>query len=163
MSEYLHSRAQKFFALSLVEGLGAAEQSWLDAHLHECTKCSGEATRTRELLHAFRNVPVSIPRDLAARTQLRVRLRVQESTQTSNSSVLLWIVTAASWLLGIFSAPLVWRTLAWLGAQLNLPRPVLEFGFVLWWAVPALVAVAVVLHQRTVTKSFGGLSRDDRL
>jgi hypothetical protein len=61
---------------------------------------------------------------------------------------LLWIIAAASWLLGIFSAPLVWRGFAWAGERANLPKTVLEFGFVLWWALPALIAVAVVLQQR---------------
>lgn len=148
MSENLHSRAQRLLAQSLVEGLGAAEQPWLEAHLRECTECSREAARTHELLQAFRNVPVAVPRDLATRTQLRVRLRAEESAQSSSSGALLWIITVASWLLGVFSAPLVWRGFAWVGTQLNLPKPVWELGFVLWWTVPALVAVAVVLQQR---------------
>jgi hypothetical protein len=75
-------------------------------------------------------------------------LRAQQSGEVSSSNTLLWIITAASWLLGIFSAPLVWRGFAWVGEWANLPKPVLEFGFVLWWAVPALIAVAAVLHQR---------------
>jgi|SRR5208282_3854447 len=148
MSENLHNRAQTLLAQSLVEGLSAADQSWLEQHLLECAGCSSEAARTRELLRAFRNVPVAMPRDLAARTQMRVRLRRQESAEASGSGVLLWVITAASWLLGVCSAPLVWRAFTWAGAQWNLPKPVLEFGFVLWWTVPALIAVAVVLQQR---------------
>ena len=155
MSENLHTRAQNLLAQSLIEGLGSAEQSWLDAHLCGCPGCSREAIRTRELLRAFRNVPVSVPRDLAARTQMRVRLRAQESAQASTSSVLLWVITAASWLLGVFSAPLVWRGFTWVGAQWNLPKPVLEFGFVMWWVVPALVAVGVVLYQRGLSSAAG--------
>lgn len=148
MSENLHKRAQELFAQSLVEGLSAADQVWLDGHLRDCGDCAREIASTRELLHALRAVPVSVPRDLAARTQLRVRLRAQQTAQPSSSSALLWIITAASWLLGLFSAPLVWRAFSWVGLQLNLPKVVLEFGFVLWWTVPALVAVAAVLYQR---------------
>jgi len=148
MSENLHQRAQQLFAQSLVEGLSRDDQAWLDSHLHECADCAREAIRTQELLRSFRNVPVTVPSDLAARTQLRVRLRAQESAQTSTSNVLLWVITAASWLLGVFTAPLIWRGFAWVGVQLNLPKPLLEFGFVLWWTVPALVAVAAVLYQR---------------
>ncbi|MGB7844106.1 MAG: hypothetical protein WBL63_00695 [Candidatus Acidiferrum sp.] len=159
MSENLHSRAQKLLAQSLVEGLGPAEQSLLDAHLLECAECSREADRTCELLRAFRNVPVAAPRDLAARTQLRIRLRAQQIAQTSSSGLLLWVITAASWLLGVFSAPLVWRAFAWVGAQLNLPKPVLEFGFVLWWAVPALIAVGAVLHQRGLNSTSASKQR----
>ena len=162
MSEKVHRRAQQLLAQSLVEGLGTADQCLLDAHLRECAECSREAARTRELLQAFRNVPVAVPRDLAARAQLRVRLRAEESAQTSSSSALLWIITVASWLLGVFSAPIVWRGFAWVGTQLNLPKLVLEVGFVLWWTVPALVAVAVVLHQRASTRGFArrGFSGD---
>ena len=148
MSENLHQRAQQLIAQSLVEGLDHAEQSWLDAHLRECAQCSREAVRAQELVHSFRSLPVAVPRDLATRTQLRVRLRAQESAQTSPGSMFLWVITAASWALGILSAPFVWRIFAWVGAELSVPKLVLEVGFVLWWTVPALIAVAVVLYQR---------------
>ena len=148
MNETPHARAQKLFSQSLVEGLAAAEQSWLDAHLRDCAECASATATTRELLSALRSVSVAVPSDLAARTQLKVRLRAQQTAEASPSSTLLWIITAASWLLGIFSAPVVWRGFAWLGERTNLPKPVLELGFVMWWAVPALIALAVVLHQR---------------
>jgi hypothetical protein len=151
MSETLHQRAQQLFAQSLVEGLPSADQTWLEAHLRDCSDCARQTASTRELLNALRRVPIAVPRDLAARTQLRVRLRAQQSVQPSTSGALLWIITATSWLLGILSAPLVWRVFAWAGTQLNLPKPVLEFGFVLWWTIPALIAVAVVLHQRATS------------
>ena len=148
MTENLHIRAQKFFAQSLVEGLSHADQSWLDQHLHECADCAREIASTHELLHALRTVPVSVPRDLAARTQLRVRLRTQESAQTSQGNFLLWVITGFSWFVGVFSAPLVWRGFAWVGNYLHVPKLAVEMGFVLWWAVPALFAVAAVLHQK---------------
>jgi hypothetical protein len=159
MSENLHQRAKQLFDESLVEGLSSGDQSWLDGHLRDCAECSHEIARTRQLLRAFGSVPVAIPRDLAARAQLRVRLRAQESAQAAPTSALLWVMTAASWVLGILSAPLVWRVFAWVGSQLNLPKPVLEFGFVLWWTVPALIAVAVILHQRS--SSHGLAKRTD--
>jgi hypothetical protein len=159
MSETVHHRAKQLFDESLVEGLSSADQFWLDAHLHDCAECSREIAHTRRLLCSFRDVPVTIPRDLAARAQLHVRLRAQESAQASPTGALLWVMTAASWALGILSAPLVWRVFAWVGSQLNLPKPVLEFGFVLWWTVPALIAVAVILHQRS--SSHGLAKRTD--
>jgi hypothetical protein len=151
MSENLHARAQRLFSEAAVEGISIVEQTWLDAHLRECADCARQAEVARELLSALRSLPVAVPRDLASRTQLRLRLRAQQAEQTSSSGALLWIITAASWLLGIFSAPLVWRAFAWVGQRANLPKPVLELGFVLWWAVPALIAVAVVLHQRAAS------------
>ena len=148
MTGNLHIRAQKFFAQSLVEGLTQADQSWLDQHLRECADCARETASAQDLLRALRNVPVSVPRDLAARTQLRVRLRAQESAQTSQGSYLLWVITGFSWLVGVLSAPLVWRGFAWVGNYLHVPKLALEMGFILWWAVPALFAVAAVLHQQ---------------
>jgi len=154
MSENPHLRARQLFAESQIEGLATADQTWLDAHLRQCEACSRETATTRELLHALRTVPVAVPRDLTARTQMRVRLRAQQAAQPSDSSLVLWVITAASWLLGVFSAPLVWRAFAWVGAQLNLPKPVLELSFVLWWAIPALIAVTAVIHQKAVGSSF---------
>lgn len=151
MNETPHTRAQKLFAQALIEGLAPTEQTWLDAHLRECPDCTREATSTRELLGALRSVPVAVPRDLAARAQTKVRLRAEQTAAASSSNTLLWIITAASWLLGVFSAPLVWRGLNWLGELANLPKPVLELGFVLWWAVPGLIAVAIVLYQRAAS------------
>lgn len=151
MNENPHLRARELFAKSLVEGLTSADQTWLYAHLQQCDACSREAASTRELLSAFRSVPVAVPCDLTARTQMRVRLRAQQTAQASDSNLTLWVITAASWLLGVFSAPLVWRGFAWVGTHLNLPKPVLELGFVLWWAVPALIAVTAVIHQKAVS------------
>jgi hypothetical protein len=151
VSETWHTRAQKLFAQSIVEELGPPDRALLDAHVHKCADCAREIATMRELLGALRSVPVTVPSNLAARTQLHVRLRAEQLSETSWSSAWLWIITAASWLLGIFSAPLVWRGFAWVGERTNLPKPVLELGLVLWWALPALIAVAVVLHQRAAS------------
>jgi hypothetical protein len=156
MSENLHARAQQLFAQALIEGIGASDQAWLEQHLRECATCSAETGATRELIAALRSVPVNVPSDLAARTQMRVRLRAQQAAQESNGSVLLWIITGASWLLGVFSAPFVWRVFAWAGGYLNLPKPVQEVAFVLWWTVPPLVAVGAVLYQRAVNSRIAG-------
>lgn len=151
MTENLHGRAQEFFAKSLVEGIPSADRAWLDQHLRDCPDCAREILATQDVLAALRNVPIAMPRDLAARTQLRVRLRAQESAQTSKGNYLLWAITGMSWLLGIFSAPLVWRGFAWLGAHFSIPKLALELAFVLWWVVPALFAVGAILHQKFLT------------
>jgi len=159
MNENLHKRAQELFARSLVEGISGSEQAWLAAHLRECGACAAETATTRDLLQALRNVPVAVPSDLAARAQLRVRLRAQQTAEASSGGMLLWVITAASWLLGVLSAPLVWRGFTWVGQHLDVPKPVLELGFVLWWAVPALIALAAVLYQRAMRNGFGARSR----
>jgi len=154
MNENLHLRAQRLLAESLVEGIAAPDQAWLEQHLRECADCAREAAAAQELLQALRSVPVAVPRDLVVRTQMRVRLRAQEADESSRSGLLLWIITAASWLLGVLSAPLVWRGFAWFGGHFGIPRLALELGFLLWWTVPALVAVAAVLYQRAAVQGF---------
>jgi hypothetical protein len=157
MNENLHERAQRLLAESVVEGLRPADETWLREHLAECLECGHRAAATQNALRALRTVPVRVPQDLAARTQLRVRLRAQETSTAASGSFWLWVVTAASWLLGVFSAPLVWRGFAWLGANFGLPKLAIEMGFVLWWAVPALVAVAAVIHQRSLSTGTKGI------
>jgi anti-sigma factor RsiW len=157
MNDNLHIRAQRLLAESVVEGLRPADETWLREHLAECPACAQEASATQNALRALRAVPVNVPRDLAARTQLRVRLRAQEASTVASGSFWLWVVTAASWLLGVFSAPLVWRGFAWLGSNFGLPKLAIEMGFVLWWAVPALVAVGAVLHQRALSTGAKGI------
>ncbi len=154
MNETLHQRAQRLLAESLVEGIAAADQSWLTQHLGECADCARGAADTQNALQALRSVPVSVPRDLVARTQMRVRLRAQEAGEFSRANLFLWIITAASWLLGVFSAPLVWRGFAWFGGHFGVPRLALEMGFALWWGIPALLAVGVVLYQRGIAQGF---------
>lgn len=151
MTESLHSRAQQLFAQSLVEGISSADHVWLDQHLRDCPDCAREIHSTQDLLGALRSVPIAMPRDLAARTQLRIRLRAQESAQTSKSGALLWLIAGMSWLLGIFSAPMVWRGFAWAGTHFSVPKLALEIAFVLWWTVPPLLAGAIVIHQKALT------------
>jgi len=157
MSEDLHAKAKKLLSQSAVEGLQPAEERWLRSHLAECTECARDAAAIQEGLRALRTVPVLVPKDLAARTQLRVRLRVQELSTATNGNYGLWLVAAASWLLGVFSAPLVWKVFAWAGGNFGVPKLALEMGFVIWWTVPALVAVSVVLHRRVVGAGSKGI------
>ncbi len=151
MNDNLHERAQRLLAESIVEGLRPADETWLQKHLAECAGCAQNATTTQNVLHALRAIPVNVPRDLAARTQLRVRLRAQETSVAAGGSFWLWAVTVASWLLGVFSAPLVWRGFAWLGTNFGVPKLAIEMGFVLWWTVPPLLAAAIILHQKALT------------
>jgi hypothetical protein len=156
MTGNLHTRAQELFANSLLEPIDTADRSWLDQHLRDCPDCAREIISTQELLGALRSVPIDMPRDLAARTQLRVRLRAQETAPASQSGILLWVITGMSWLLGLFSAPLVWRAFAWTGDHFSIPKLALQTGFVLWWVVPALFAVGAILHQRASSSTRSG-------
>lgn len=61
----------------------------------------------------------------------------------------LWVCCGFSWLLGIASAPLVWDVFKWLGSEAGVPALLWEAGFALWWLVPASIAAAIVIWQRS--------------
>src|SRR5207302_1053482 len=139
MSENPHIRATQLIAQQRIEGISAEEQSWLAGHLATCELCSAGQARTAEALNAFRSMNIELPRNLAARTQLRVRMRAEEMPAHNPGRLLLWAIAGVSWLLGLASAPLVWRGFEWLGDELGLPRIVWQMGVALWWLVPGFV------------------------
>jgi len=153
MNADLHNRAQKLLAQSLIEGLAPADDLWLRTHLAECESCRSESASTANLLSALRAVPISIPSDLAARTQMRLRLRAAEAPQTAESGTLLWILAAMSWVLGVATAPFVLRAFAWFGGNLGVPKLAIQVGFVLWWTIPAFVAAAILLYRRASARA----------
>jgi hypothetical protein len=147
MNENLHARAEKLIAQERIEGISQPECAWLAVHLRECPSCAQIAQQTSNALSALRGMPILLPRGLAARTQFRVQLRAQEMREREPKRRLLWIMCAMSWVLGIATAPYVWRAFEWAGDRMGLPRLIWEMGFGLWWTIPALAAAAVVLME----------------
>jgi len=135
-------------AWRLIEPLSREDERWLAAHLAGCEPCAMADARTGEALSALRAMQISVPRNLASRTQLRVRLRAEELREHGPANRLIWAVAAMSWMLGLATAPLVWRGFAWLGSETGAPKLVLQLGFVLWWGLPALLAAGIVLWKR---------------
>lgn len=147
MNAEIHARAEKLIAQERVEGISQAERDWLAAHLRECANCAQVAQQTSDALRTLRGATIFVPRGLAERTRFRVQLRAQELRQREPKSRLLWIMCAVSWGLGIASAPYVWQAIEWIGARTGAPQLVMEFGFGLWWAIPALFAAAIVIME----------------
>jgi len=145
MSSDSHVRANELLARRRVEPLGKQDEQWLALHLTECAACAAEDTRMADALSALRGMQISVPRSLAGRTQMRVRLRAEELREHGPASRLIWAVAGMSWIFGLATAPFVWRGFEWLGGELHLPKLVWATGVVLWWAVPALVATGIVL------------------
>jgi len=148
MSEDLHARAHQLITKDRIEGISVEEHAWLAAHLAECEACCARQAQTARTLTAFRSMNIDLPRNLAERTKFRVRLRAEELSSHNPSRVLLFAITGISWLLGLASAPLVWRGFEWAGGHLGLPKIVWQLGVVLWWLVPGIVATGAVLLQK---------------
>jgi hypothetical protein len=147
MNAEIHARAEKLIAQEHVEGISQADFTWLAAHLRECAACTQAAQQTNDALRALRGLPISVPRGLAERTRFRVQLRAQELREREPRSRLLWIMCAVSWALGIASAPYVWQAMQWVGSRTGAPRLLVDLGFGLWWAIPALFAAAIVVIE----------------
>jgi anti-sigma factor RsiW len=142
MPDNVHTRAQDLIDRELVEGIAAADREWLDRHCESCPACAALDRRTAEAIRDLRSVSVPPPPGLAARAQLRVYLRAQELPARERQWTL-WISFALCWLLGVASAPLVWRGLEAVGRIARVPMPVLILGFGLWWAAPAAIAAGI--------------------
>ena len=148
MTHGVHERASQLLAQRRIEPLPGDDEQWLAAHLAECEACAAVDTCLSEALSRLRTMQISVPRNLASRAQLRVRLRAEELREHGPASRLIWAVAAMSWILGLATAPLVWRGFEWVGAHTGAPKLILQFGFVLWWGLPALLAAGIVLWQR---------------
>jgi hypothetical protein len=147
MSENLHARALELVAKARVEGISPSEHDWVTAHLQECEFCAEHAHQTDRALRLLRTAAISVPSDLANRTQFRVRLRAMELREREPKRRALWFACAASWIFGIASAPYVWRLFAWFGEVTGVPKLVWEIGFGLWWTIPAVFAAVVLLLE----------------
>lgn len=148
MSANAHQRAEQLIAQERVEGIPDAEREWLAKHLGECAACSGSLEETARAIGSLRGIGVELPRGLASRTQLRVRMRAEELREHAPGRKLLWAITAMSWALGVATAPWVWQIFAWIGERTGVPKPLWEMGFVLWWAIPATIAVVAVILEK---------------
>ncbi len=159
MTNDLHARAEALIAKERVEGISPAEQEWLSKHLGECAECTESANAMQQALRSLRTLSVSVPRELAARTQFRVRLRAQELQAREPRWRLIWAMCGASWVAVAATAPYVWRGLEWIGHRTGMPDLLWKMGFGVWWALPAIVAAAVLLMEggeRTTRKNANG-------
>jgi anti-sigma factor RsiW len=145
MSEEMHVRATELIARERVEGVSADERGWLAQHLAECPACAELARGTEQTIRSLRGVSVALPRTLASRTQMRVRLRARQMQAYGPRWHMVWLACGLSWLFGAATAPYIWRGLEWVGHRLGVPNLVWEMGFGLWWALPLVVAALVML------------------
>jgi len=143
-----HERALELIARGRVEGMPEADSAWLRTHLETCDFCTEHARQTDRALRMLRTAAIPLPEGLASRTQFRVRLRAQQLREREPQRRALWLACGISWVFGIVSAPYVWRLFAWFGERTGVPKIVWELGFGLWWTIPAVFFVIVVLMEK---------------
>jgi len=148
MSNEAHERALELVDKMHVEGLTAAEREELEAHVESCVRCQEQECQTELALRAFRVATPRFDSSLVLRTQMQVRVRALEITENAARLRALWISCALSWVLGVASAPLMWRGFEWLGHRLAISRVVWITGFALAWVAPAVVTAAIIAWRQ---------------
>jgi anti-sigma factor RsiW len=149
MNHEVHQRACRLIDALHVEGIAASEREWLEAHLAECPACQAMAHANDQALQVLRSNSVTVRSSLVSMTQARVRLRARELHENQSRMRALWISSALSWVLGVASAPFVWRAFQWIGLHAGLPKLIWGTAFALWWLLPAgAVAVLIAWNQR---------------
>lgn len=159
MSEAIHARAKELIAQERIEGISAGAREWLEEHLSECAACAELAKATEATIRSLRGIRVTLPKTLAGRTQMRVRLRAQQMRAYGPRWHMVWLACGISWAFGAATAPYVWRGLEWLGHRVGVPNPVWEMGFGLWWALPAAVTGVILLMTKAGESSEGDWKR----
>ena len=144
MKENSHERAIQLIDKMQVEGLSAEERDWLQAHLESCIQCQKRELETEHALRALRSAAPRFDVALVLATQMRARIRAREILENAARIRALWISCALSWVLGVVSAPLLWRGFASLGHRLAISRAVWMTGFALSWVAPAAIVAAVI-------------------
>ena len=113
-----------------------------------------ECRRDAASVAIARRAEFSAPRGLAARTQFRVRLRAQEMRSVRQPRWrLVYMMCGASWVAGAATAPYVWRGLEWFGHRAGVPDLVWKMGFGVWWALPAIIAAAILFAESAGTNT----------
>jgi len=148
MNPDVHERACRLIDASQVEGISAADGDWLKAHLADCLTCQARVRANERALQALRSSTLRVDPALVSITQARVRWRAQELRENQARMRALWISCGLSWVLGVASAPLVWRAFQWIGLHASLPKMIWETAFAFWWLLPAISVAAFLAWQR---------------
>jgi hypothetical protein len=153
MNELNHETARRLLARAVIEKLTPGERNGLDRHLASCSECSSEASALAHTVGSLRSFSVLASPDLVRQTRRAVSSRAHQLHNARALSLPLWIATAVSSVLMILTAPYVWRTFAWFGRAGNMPEPVWQVFFLMWWFLPATVLAAAATWRHIAKDS----------
>ncbi len=152
-----HDEARELIALG--EGLSDAQQAWLRAHLDGCEACRDYAEAANGVVRALRSLPLAADSRLVRATQMRVRIRARELRQRRERLVLVVSSCALVAISSALTTPLVWQGFEWLGRWSQLPNPVWQVGFVMFWVAPTVAAGVLFLAHGTYLSGSNGASQ----
>ena len=152
-----HDKARELIALG--DSLPASEQTWLRTHLDACDACRDYGDHLNGMLRALRSTPVTADARLVRATQMRVRFHANRLRETRHR---MWLVGSSCLGVGLsatFTAPLMWRLFAWLGAEAGVSNFVWQSAFGFFWVTPVLVVSVLLMARGTHLASDGGRSQ----
>ncbi len=144
-----HGRAKQLIDAAAVEGITDSDRGWLDGHLEQCGECAAYAASFDRTVSEVRAVSFPVDPALVATARVRVRLRAHELRDQAARTRALWISCALSWVLGVISAPLLWRAFEWAGGHMGVPALVWQAGFATAWLLPAAVVATWLAWRRS--------------
>jgi hypothetical protein len=149
MTRNAHDEARELITLGGARDLSDAQQTWLNAHLAECAGCRDYAEAAGRAVAALRSLPLAADSRLVRGTQMRVRHRAMELQRQQER---LWVICACCGAVTLgtaFTTVVLWRGLAWMSQQVQLPGPVWQVGLVALGLMPAIVAGILMLARGT--------------
>lgn len=148
MSRSVHEQIRELIAAG-TDDLACERQTWLQAHLNECSACRDFAEAAGRVVRALRSQPIAADSALVQATRMRVRSRALELRQQRER---MWLVCLSCLSVGISAAittPLFWRAFEWIGMWVGVSSWVWQASFTIFWIAPALVVSALLLAHDT--------------
>ncbi len=143
-----HEKARFLLHRSLIEGISLEDRHWLDAHVGQCAECARYADLSARAVRALDWFAIELDPAAALRIENVVRSRAEAMKSAESNAKRLWIGTAVAIFLTFTGSAVMWRPLAWLASQWNLPSGVWQIVFAAFWLLPSLVLALLPLFRR---------------
>jgi len=143
-----HQKARFLLHRSLLEEISEEDRQWLDAHVGQCAECSRYAGLSARTVQALDWFALELDPAAALRVENVVRTRAEAMRLAEAHTKSLWIGTAVAIFFTFSGSAVMWRPLAWLAGQWNLPSPVWQIAFVIFWLLPSLLLAFLPLFRR---------------
>jgi predicted anti-sigma-YlaC factor YlaD len=154
-----HEQARQLIACAGAEDLAEPQQAWLKKHLGGCPSCREYAEAAEQLVRFMRAIPIAADRSLVRTTQMRVRARARELRQRRERLVLVALSCALVAISSALTTPLIWWGFERLGRWNQMPNPVWQVGFVMFWVAPTVAAGVLFLAHGTYLSDSNGASQ----
>ena len=153
MSSIEHERAAGLLAERAVEGIGQADEVWLQQHLAGCEECSGFANALGMTRQALCSIPVTASDELVSATKARVRIRALEMREHVARTALVSISVLIGAAISSVSLYYVWPLVRWLETNFHVPAIIAEPGVVVVWFAPTMIAAAFLAAFRSQSQA----------